>query len=877
MSDAKIKVLCVDDEVELLNVYRVFLEPLGYECIAEANPLDAIGRYRENNQDLALVISDFRMAPIDGFAFRREVMGINNSVPFVIISGHVTKEMALKALDLRIAGFHDKPLTPEQFRAIVEKHATARAESIRETRMLCGIFVDEAQSILDELDSLMLQLDTSRDDADLLNIIYRNAHTLKGSSGVLDNITVTRYLHKYEDILSDVRKGSLALSDSVYEVLLKGLDRIKELVAAVSARKLHEHRLEDLLPELEISATPSAGAPATAEAAHANSPQARPQTRRLDAPQSSKKDSVAVPTRMLDELAAHAGEITVIRNMVNKIVRSLERQMSGHRDVQSLGELFEEMHKINSSIQTRITELRKVPLSNVVKTLPRLTRDLGRDLGKSLKLEILGEDTRIDNSLASVLSNSLVHLLRNAADHGLESPDDRRAQGKPEQGTIKLSCREHRDDVLVTLTDDGRGIDPERIRSKAREKKLVSEERLATMSTQETLGLIFASGFSTAAQVTDVSGRGVGMDMVRSSVESVGGRIDIDSKIGHGTTFTLTLPVPKSVLIINSLLVGADGREYAIPQDALVRLFRFEGDARAQSIQESASGRVLRVENCVYPLLSLRSLIRAPATLAVDCERCEVLLLRSEGLVYALEVDEIRDSEEIVVKPLPACFNPRQLYAGATFLGDGTVGLILDVKSLAEIGGLSADSASRPAQSTNVTSVAQPQPPKDELILFTLDCPGVFGTPLARVFRLEDISTRDVKIAGERPVVIYREQVMPILTLRKALNLPAAATPPSHAVDTSEVESFKTLVTKSPKGFVGLRVKDILDIATPTSDIMQDFAPRPGIQGSTIIRHSPVAVVDLDTVVENTLQKMASTTQDPVQVPGSSSPEPHSS
>ena len=558
MNNSDLKVLCVDDEPGILEIYSQAITAAGLTPILCTNPIVAEQRFRDEIANIVLVISDLQMPEKSGFEFRSAILPEALTVPFVVVSAYITKEMALEAIDLKIDGFFDKPVSDLEFAGFLDKFSKPRIESIRESQMIEAVFIEEATAIIEEMDSVLLGLDQDRASAERINLIFRCVHTIKGSSGVLPTDIVTRYAHHYEDIISSLKKGELEFTDAVYETLLKGFDRIKELLAAASAKTLRTYRLEDLLLDLELQ--PASRAPTDSSAQEGA--KAQPQA----AAQQKPKENISVPIEILESLSGCSGEITVIRNMVNKLVRSIAQQNPGSSDVQNLGELLDEMHKVNSTVQSHITDLRKVPISNVLKTIPRIVRDLGKELNKPISLKVEGEKLRIDNSLAHVLSNSLVHLIRNSADHGIEDPATRKALGKPEIGSVYIDCREVGEEILITIKDDGRGIDPDKIRSKALEKSLYTATQLSEMSSQQILAIIFASGFSTAAKVSDVSGRGVGMDMVKTSVEAVGGSITIDSLFGSGSTFTLRLPVPKSVLIITSLVVEIAGRVFALGQ-----------------------------------------------------------------------------------------------------------------------------------------------------------------------------------------------------------------------------------------------------------------------------------------------------------------------
>ncbi len=859
MDNSDLKILCIDDEPAILELYSETIASAGLTPILCANPLDAERKFHDEMHNIALVICDLHMPQMSGFELRAAILPEALTVPFIVVSAHITKELALEALDLKIDGFFDKPVYEKDLAGLIEKYSKARIESIRESQALEATFLDEASALVDDMESVLLALDHDRTNADQLNLIFRYAHTIKGSSGVLSSDVITRYVHRYEDIISSLKKGQIEFTDSVYETLLQGFDRIKELISAAAHRKLRDYRVDDLQKELDLNST------ALSPKVDLDTPKSQNSTA-VAAPAQKQKDTISVPIEILEQLSGCSGEITVIRNMVNKLVRSLAQQNPGSSDVQNLGELLDEMHKVNGTVQHHITDLRKVPISNVLKTVPRIVRDLGKDLKKNLVLKITGEKLRIDNSLATVLSNSLVHLVRNSADHGVEDPSTRKAAGKPEASVIDINCREVGEEVLISISDDGRGIDPEKIRRIAMEKNLYTAVQLGEMTLSQTLAIIFASGFSTAAKVTDVSGRGVGMDMVRSSVEAAGGSITIDSEVGRGSTFTLRLPIPKSVLIITSLIVESAGRVFAVPQDSIQRALRIDLAVTPDAVQMASLGRILRQGERIYPLVSLPSILsfntqesakQSVSSPIPSSGILSVLILRSENLEYALMVDEIFDAEEIVVKSLNSYFNPKGAFIGATFMGDGSVGLILDITGIAKLANLDTN-ISTAAQSiepnskssTHITHDVSTAPERVEnLLLFRTKSKTLFGVPLAQVFRLEELDPAKVKHSGADRVVIYRDSIMPLLAFDRLLNMTSTKEDSISDDQDSPRSRIPTIVAKGTNGFFGLEVESVVDIAESESELSTLIRDRKGVIGNAFIANHNVTIVDLEKVL----------------------------
>ncbi len=848
MSQNELKILCIDDDEDHLKIFSDLILEAKFIPLVALNASEAKLQFQNHKKDLILVICDYKMPDVNGLELRALMLPDALEVPFIIVSGYVTTSMALEAIDLKIDGFYSKPLDSTMLPSLIEKHSRARIESILETRALESVFIDEATEIVEDMDSALLALDQERNDADQLNLVFRYAHTIKGSSGVLSSNLITRYVHRYEDIISGLKKGHIEFTDSVYETLLLGLDRIKELISAQAAGKIEEYKLEELLEEIELKSK--------AESA-AETKQDVPQKKPGKVGKSQKvKDSIPIPIETLERLSTSAGQITVLRNMVNKLIKSIEHQYPSNKEVVSLGELFDEMYKINSAIQSQITDLRKVPLSSIFKTIPRIVRDLGKELGKSIALKTEGEKIRVDNALANVLSNSLIHLIRNSADHGIESPEQRIASQKAQQGTIVISCKELNEDIVIKISDDGKGIDPQKIRSKALEKKLYTDMQLEEMIDSQVLRIIFDAGFSTASQVSDISGRGVGMDMVKASVETIGGKILVDSAIGLGSTFTLTLPIPKSVLIITSLLIESCGFVFAIPQDAIHRVLSIDSALFQDSVQMASLGKTLRQDDEIYPLISLSEILglknqSTSQTMLRDQARISIIILNSENLKYAIMVDAIHDCEEIVVKPIHQAFNRNSAFIGATFMADGTVSLILDVVGVARLAGLSNEKISQNAtisKNSELQLNVQAADSAEDVLLFRLMNRSIFGVRLAQVFRLEEVDPKSIQRNGSKRMVIYRDKVMPILHLDKLLDLKSARRKPSHLNRSSQM--IATIVAKCNEHYIGFEVDSVVDIARIHEGVQTDICDRKGIVGNTFISDQNVTIVDFEVILD---------------------------
>lgn len=847
MDKEKLKIICIDDEDVILDNLSMFIRQIGYEPITISNPANAIEVIKEHEDQLIMVLCDLVMPATNGLDVRSRMIPQFQHIPFAIVSGYIDRETALKGVEYKICAFLNKPYEPDQLSQIIENETKQRIEQIEEKRFLTDTFIDESEDLLEELEPLLIELE-NHSDPSTINQIFRLIHTIKGSSGVLDWSEFTTFMHAYEDILSKLKDKNIFPNQAVISALLTGYDHLKRAIQTLKSNQPRVLDLETLLESIEIS-TPSSEAVLNAKPDNQMPATSQP-SRKVD-------EKVQVPATILDEFMELSGEITVIRNMVNKLVHNIEREIRGNDDINLLAELLDEMHKINSSMQNKVTELRKVSIKKVLRSLPRSIRDLSQELGKEIQLEINDNDLRVDTIISQILSNSLVHIIRNSADHGIESPQTRVSSGKPKQGTIKVTSQEKNEQVVVTIEDDGAGMDPEKLRSKAVERGVITKEEAQSLSPNQCFQLIFESGFSTADQVTSVSGRGVGMDMVRSSVTSIGGHIEIDSTIGKGSTFTICLPLPKSVLIIHSLLVNISDQEFAIPQDSIFRLVQINPEKRDEYIKDIEGTKVLSLQDKIIPLIDLAHTLGLGAKDpfgAIDSDGdINVIVAQSHNFLIGLLVDQINDSEEIVVKKLAPHLEHLKVFGGATFMGDGRIGLIIDIDGLLSISNLNA--ADR--QDYNLINSEQTNDHTNSsagieyLLCEAIDTnisarqsSSCYAVVLDDVFRLEQISTSDLHIVGNQVAAIYRDQTIPLIQLSELLDLNCKT--PAY----SDRETITTLVVSFADRYVGVIINRIVDVIYTDKSIQDEVRDREGIVGNLLLEDTVATVLDLRSLLK---------------------------
>ena len=822
MKDPTFKILFVDDQRDSVEPLMNYTQSLGFEALWASEPKEAMEIIRADYHNLIVVISDYEMGDVNGLQFRGMMLPRYQDIPFVICSGFVDETMLRHGLTAKVSSFVDKPYDFDAFDALLKKDCQDRLQNLAEQRVLRRTFIEEAFDLLEEFEAFILELESRSQDQESIQNIFRIVHTIKGGSGVLDWPEFTRFLHVYEDLLSRLKNQQTAATPEVTSKLLQGYDFLSKALKALQSQKYVAIDIDFWTKEFQVGGSSQS----KTEAGH---------DKDVHKEQHEADETIKIPTRILDEFMELSGEITVIRNTVNKLVRSLQKESPGNRDISILSEYLDEMHKINSSMQGKITELRKVSIHTIFKSYPRTIRDLSLSLKKDIELRMVEDGLRIDTKLANVLRYSLIHLIRNSADHGIESPEERRRQGKPERGVITLQAIEQGEDVVIDIRDDGRGINTEFIGKTAVQKGLITAAELDKMSEKQILKIIFESGFSTAAVVTDVSGRGVGMDMVRSSVESVGGRIEIDSIRGQGSRFNLKLPIPKSVLIIHSLRVRAGSQQFNIPQDRIVRLIKVDLNRHAEMINSIDETDLLKQSGQLFQLIDLKAVMQgSPVFTKAPYQELNIAMVRSESLVFGILVDAIEDAEEVVVKRLAPQIQSK-IFLGSTFLGDGNVGLIIDTQGLATMLGLyQEDTNQRKQEEDTQLTIEQRQ----DYLIFQVSAPGTYALPIQDVYRLEDLDSKQFTYVGGKLTIIYRDRVMPLTILHSALGL-------SQDRSFLETEKVPAIICSIQGIFYGLLVSHIQEIISTSELLDESLSLGHAIAGNLILHDKIITVLDL--------------------------------
>ncbi len=596
-------------------------------------------------------------------------------------------------------------------------------------------FLVETKEILEKLDQDLLQIEQSPDDKELINTVFRAFHTVKGTSGFLGFDQMMEITHKCEDVLNKIRKGELQITSPLMDVIFASYDIMKELIARLDNGSMEPVEMEDTLSRLLVIAEGDGSAPAVREQenhddlppeiaaqiaelmrqdapapapAPARQPAANAQddhdedtpaadelseqvaeelTAALQGPQKQKAaavrttektadNNIRVDVQRLDNLMNLVGELVLGRNRLSQITNQYAQENEGSVVAKDLSETNSQIDFITTELQTAIMKTRMVPIGKVFNKFPRVVRDLAKETEKEIDLEIIGEETELDKSIIDEINDPLVHLVRNAADHGVEKPEARRAKGKNGRGKIVLKAENEGNTIVISIRDDGNGMNPEILKSKAVEKGVITDAEAKEMTRHDALNLIFAPGFSTAAKVTNVSGRGVGMDVVKTNVQKLKGVIEIESELGKGSTITIKLPL--TLAIIQGLLVTVRDNTFAVPLSSVLEVVRI----RKNEIYTMSGNEVIRLRDKVLPLARLDNLLVVNGDTIDDREWMYVVVIALAEKNLGLVVDSLLGQKEVVIKSLGEYFSKSRGIAGSTILGDGRVIMIVDVNEL---------------------------------------------------------------------------------------------------------------------------------------------------------------------------------------------------
>lgn len=703
-------------------------------------------------------------------------------------------------------------------------------------------FLIECTDCLEQLERDLLSLETSPSADGVLNNAFRSMHTIKGSAGCLGFNCVETLAHSAENLLAAIRNKLIPFDNSIGDLMFKTVDGLRRMLQSIESSgvenaeesvgllaSLNRIATQYTSDESEPEQTISSDGPASTRHDDVEAKSETQNTALLSALESFvKNDTVALPpssenrtpspsssvttktaapstevsaaestirvdVSLLDKLMTRVGELVLARNQILQFTKNI-KDTGLHNATQRL-------NLITSELQEGVMKTRMQPIGNVWTKFPRLVRDLAATCEKEVRIEMEGKETELDKTIIEAIKDPLTHLVRNTVDHGIEKPEVRKRNGKAREGCLTLKAYHEGGQVNIEIVDDGAGLNIARIKSKAVEKGLISAEQAARLGDREACQLIFLPGFSTAEKVSSVSGRGVGMDVVKTNIEKIGGTVDLNSQAGVGTTIRIKIPL--TLAIIPALVITSDNDRYAIPQVSLLELVRLEGERVKTSIEWIQGAPVYRLRDKLLPLVSLRSILgHEDEAFQVHKDSMSIVVLRADKHNFGLVVDHINDSEEIVVKPLSRQMKNVSIYSGSTIMGDGRVSLILDVMALAQASKVLADGAER-QHLESTAAIASKKSTNRSLLVHKVGANRRLAFPLDQVTRLERLDSASLEYSGTVEVVQYRGEILPLIRVSDVLGVEACP-PDSSLVD--------VIVHSSQGNSIGLIVDEILDV-----------------------------------------------------------------
>jgi two-component system chemotaxis sensor kinase CheA len=774
-------------------------------------------------------------------------------------------------------------------------------------------FLTESADNLGRLDIDIVELERRPEDIALLNSVFRTIHTIKGTCGFLGLVRLEGVAHVAENVLDRLRAGQLKANATLIGDVLAAIDCIKHVLHELELHEVEpEGNDDELVSRLErwldarTSHTPIYSpaithlddGPATSStshpgthgaqhgsthgaqhgsthgaqhgATHGNDSPAHPVHAAPAAYHDGKPEhvvandsadhhehpearsaiadsSLRVGVNLLDTLMNLVGELALGRNQL--------LQLAGAHEESPFAKPVQHLDRVTTDLLDAVMRTRMQPIGNAWTKLPRLVRDLSHSSGKQITLIMHGAETELDRQILQAIADPLTHMVRNSADHGVESIAVRRAAGKPDHGTVRLSARHEGGHVVIEISDDGAGIDGAKVRRKAVERGLVRADIADTIPDAQALRFIFEPGFSTAETVTNVSGRGVGMDVVRSNIEMIGGTVELQSHFGRGTTIRVKIPL--TLAIISALLVGTAGETFAVPQIGIVELVCVTDEQRAL-VEVVHGAKFFRLRDTLLPMVSLRELLGLGESSAIGTDN--IVVCQVGNVRFGLVVEDVFDTQEIVVKPVGRLIKHLQAYAGCTITGDGRVIMILDTTGIATVAGVatneSRDEAAIAAEAAERARLASIATDTESILLFDAGYPALQAVPLALVARLEEFPLSSLEEIDGQFLVQYRGALMPVVRANPSLDLRAKDPRP-------------VIVFSDRNRIMGLAVDEIRDIVEDRVQL-QRRATRPGILGVCVIAERATEILDTDYFLRHAQPSGATSdaTSDATSAPG---------
>lgn len=683
-------------------------------------------------------------------------------------------------------------------------------------------FLEESVETIERISLGLQEIENGTLNKESIDKLYRDAHSLKGAAYLFSCNFLGEIAHAMESGLENIRNGTHLPTKKLLDGLFKSIEVLEKIIQRTKEQKT----IEDFAPIIPVLVKALALATEQlplAEIDESHHFEINEKNTESKIENHEGGSSVRVPVSLLDNLMTLMGEMVLVRNQVLQYSNKSE-------DLEFLS-MSKRLNVVTSEIQEEMMKTRMQPIGNVLSKFNRVVRDVAQELKKNISIHITGSETELDKSLLEAVKDPLTHIIRNACDHGIETVEERISNGKKENGTVHVRAYHEGGQVIIEVSDDGRGLNKDKLITKAIEKNIISASKASSLTDKQVFELIFAPGFSTASTITNISGRGVGMDVVRTNVEKIGGVVEVSSKAGLGTSIKLKIPL--TLAIVPALLVKCGEGKFAIPQVKLEELVRVEQGDREKRIEILHGSPVYRLRGKILPLIDLNNLLKINVSMRSEYKGgvFNIVVLNSDGISFGVIIDEVIDTADIVVKPINRLLKSLQVYSGATVLGDGSIALIFDVHGMAKLAGVEArHDQEEKASNEKVSNDIQ------DFVLIELDSPTKHALALNYVHRLEEFEVTDIEYSGSERVIRYRDQLLPIIGTGKSLGY-------GHHKNTGDNKLSVVVIERAGK-FYGLEVNAILDTFSTTLHVRPSLREQTGIFGNISTSEELIVVID---------------------------------
>ncbi len=676
-------------------------------------------------------------------------------------------------------------------------------------------FLAESYENINQIESDIIDLEKTSISSDKLVNICRYLHTIKGNCGFLAFSKLEAVAHAGESLLGKLREGKLKINAEIITILLETIDSIRKILNNIEASNSEgEENYSSLIQTLNNLGVRSGE-------------NIKPKEEPISSSPSSSSSPPFLSSSSSPPSSIRIGELVLTRNQFLQFGSNLEDA--------KFNTISQRLNLISSELQFGVMKTRMQPINTIWQKLPRVIRDIAVASGKQIRVEITGAETELDRNIIEAIKDPTMHLVRNCIDHGIETPEMRISCGKPVEGRLHLRAFHEGSKVNIEISDDGKGIEWEHIKQKAQEIGLISSTQVKNISQNEALNLIFSPGLSTSNQVSNLSGRGVGMDVVKTNIERVNGTIQIYSQPGEGTTFKIKIPL--TLAIIPGLIISSGKQFFTVPQASIQELVRLEGEEEINSIEELYDIPVLRLRGKILPIVYLNKIFGFEET--QNSDTIYIVVIKAEDYHFGLVVDAIEDTQDIVVKLLGQQLKNMTIFSGATILGNGQVALIIDAVVLANLAGVTSQIQQRLSMVTSATNVLEDD--RQMILLFQAGENTKMGIPISQANRLEEFAYEAIETIGNQKVIQYRGEVLSLIDLNTVFS------------ETSQSIGFKEIiqvvvVSLDQKHNFGIIVDKILDIVEEPLKILGN-PTRFGIKTLAVIQNQITEILDIENVI----------------------------